>query len=76
MVVFCFKLIIVNVFPIFDLNIGIDSNDKSITYDEVGGKGKTAKQIREVDGPAYLVKDDVLYGGKREVPLHLFGFLY
>jgi len=43
---------------------------------EVGGKGKTAKQIRDVDGSAYLVKDDVLYGGKREIPLHLFGFLY
>ena len=43
---------------------------------QVGGKGKTAKQIREVDGLAYLVKDDVLYGGKREIPLHLFGFLY
>ena len=42
---------------------------------EVGGKGKTAKQIREADGPAYLVKDDVLYGGKQEIPLHLFGFL-
>ena len=43
---------------------------------EVGGKSKTAKQIREVDGSAYLVKDDVLYGGKREIPMHLFGFLY
>ena len=43
---------------------------------EVGGKGKTAKQIREVDGPAYLVRDDVLYGGKYEIPLHLFGFFY
>jgi len=43
---------------------------------EVGGKGKTAKQIRGVDGSAYLVKDDVLYGGKRDIPLYLFGFLY
>ena len=43
---------------------------------EVGGKGKAAKQIREVDGLAYLVKDDVLYGGQREIPLHLFGLLY
>ena len=42
----------------------------------LGGKGKTAKQIRGVDGPAYLVKDDVLYGGKKEITLHLFGLLY
>lgn len=43
---------------------------------EVGGKGKTTKQIRQVDGEAYLVKDDILYGGRQEIPLHLFGFLY
>lgn len=43
---------------------------------EVGGKGKTRKQIRQSEQPAYLVKDDVLYGGKQAIPLHLFGFLY
>ena len=43
---------------------------------EVGGKGKTTKQIRDIEGAAYLVKDDILYGGKQEIPLHLFGFLY
>jgi hypothetical protein len=43
---------------------------------EVGGKSKTTKQIRDIEGVAYLVKDDILYGGKQEIPLHLFGFLY
>ena len=43
---------------------------------EVGGKGKTRKQIKQVSQTAYLVKDDILYSGKGEIPLYLFGFLY
>lgn len=43
---------------------------------EVGGKSKTRKQIKHVKQDAYLVKDDILYGGKNEIPLHLLGFLY
>ena len=43
---------------------------------EVGGKNKTNKQIRDADKPAFLVKDDVLTGGKKTIPLYLFGFLY
>lgn len=43
---------------------------------EIGGKGKTRKQIKETSKEAYLVKDDVLYGARGEIPLHLFGFLY
>lgn len=46
---------------------------------EIGGKGKTRKQIKQikqVKKDAYLVKDDILYGGLNEIPLHLFGFLY
>jgi predicted AAA+ superfamily ATPase len=43
---------------------------------EVGGKGKTRKQLKQTTQEAYLVKDDILYGANREIPLHLFGFLY
>jgi len=46
------------------------------TIYEIGGKGKTKKQIRGAEQQAFLVKDDILYGGKQEIPLHLFGFLY
>jgi hypothetical protein len=43
---------------------------------EIGGKNKTMKQIKDAGENAYLVKDDILYGHKREIPLYLFGFLY
>ncbi len=43
---------------------------------EVGGKSKSQKQIKAAPEISYLVKDDILYGGKREIPLFLFGFLY
>jgi hypothetical protein len=43
---------------------------------EIGGKMKTKKQIKKNLGHSYLVKDDILYGNKYEIPLYLFGFLY
>ena len=43
---------------------------------EIGGRNKSLKQIGENPDRAYLVKDDILYGGKHEIPLYLFGFLY
>ena len=43
---------------------------------EIGGKNKSKKQIKKVLKNAYLVKDDILYGSKYEIPLYLFGFLY
>ena len=43
---------------------------------EVGGRNKSLKQIGKNLDRAYLVKDDILYGGKHEIPLYLFGFLY
>ncbi|MCK5682079.1 ATP-binding protein [bacterium] len=46
------------------------------TIFEVGGKSKSKKQIKNKLETAYLVKDDILYGSKHEIPLHLFGFLY
>jgi predicted AAA+ superfamily ATPase len=42
---------------------------------EIGGRNKNNTQIRNADQPAFLVKDDVLAGGKKTIPLHMFGFL-
>lgn len=41
---------------------------------EIGGKNKTIAQLRGEEG--YLVKDDILIGDKKTIPLYLFGFLY
>ena len=46
------------------------------TLFEVGGKNKSLKQIKDKLKNAYLVKDDILFGSKYEIPLYLFGFLY
>ena len=43
---------------------------------EIGGKNKTVKQIKNNLDNAWLVKDNILYGSKYEIPLYLFGFLY
>ena len=48
----------------------------SNTLFEIGGKNKTLKQIKNNLANAYLVKDNILYGSKYEIPLYLFGFLY
>jgi uncharacterized protein len=42
---------------------------------EIGGKNKTTAQIQGLDN-SFLVKDDLLSGGTRTIPLYLFGFLY
>lgn len=46
------------------------------TIFEIGGRNKTKKQIKNDLDNAYLVKDDILYGSRHEIPLYLFGFLY
>ena len=46
----------------------------NVTF-EVGGKNKDTKQIKTVDN-SFLVKDDILIGGSKTIPLYLFGFLY
>lgn len=43
---------------------------------EIGGKKKTKKQISNITGEAFLVKDDVLNATTSSIPLWLFGFLY
>ncbi len=42
---------------------------------EVGGKGKTGKQVRG-EKNAYILADDILVGYGSTIPLYLFGFLY
>lgn len=42
---------------------------------EVGGKGKTGKQIHGVED-AFVVADGIEYGIGNHIPLWLFGFLY
>lgn len=42
---------------------------------EVGGRNKQQKQIRDVDN-AYVVKDDIEFGGLNIIPLWAFGLTY
>lgn len=42
---------------------------------EIGGEKKKPDQIKNLDN-AYLVKDRILYGDKKSIPLWMFGFLY
>ena len=42
---------------------------------EVGGRGKTNKQIKDVSN-AYVVSADIEVGSGNKIPLWLFGFLY
>ncbi|MBN2652606.1 MAG: AAA family ATPase [Spirochaetales bacterium] len=43
---------------------------------EIGGKGKDSKQIASSLENSFLVKDNINYCSRRELPLFLFGFLY
>lgn len=43
---------------------------------EIGGKNKNKKQLKKSSLPSYLVKDDILYCLKNELPLFQCGFLY
>lgn len=55
-----------------------DIGDFSVkgNYFEVGGRNKTAKQVKSKLNNSYLVKDDILVGTNKEIPLYLLGFLY
>ena len=54
--------------------VGDFAIDRKWTF-EVGGKGKTFKQIADVPD-SYVVNDDVEVGFGNKIPLWLFGFLY
>ena len=42
---------------------------------EIGGPGKTRKQIKNLDS-AYIIQDNIEVGSLKEIPLWAFGFLY
>ena len=42
---------------------------------EVGGSGKSGRQVRDLPG-AFVVKDDIDYPVGRELPLWMFGLIY
>lgn len=48
--------------------------DRTYTF-EIGGKGKTSKQIQGIKN-SYVVRDDMEVGSLNVIPLYLFGFLY
>lgn len=41
---------------------------------EIGGKNKTSTFIQK-NGKGYIIKDNILIGDKKNIPLYLFGFL-
>jgi hypothetical protein len=43
---------------------------------EIGGKSKTGRQLKGVQLPGYLLKDNILSPFKSELPLFYCGFLY
>jgi uncharacterized protein len=48
--------------------------DDSLVF-EVGGKGKTFKQIKDMPN-SYLAVDGIEHGMHARIPLWIFGFLY
>jgi hypothetical protein len=48
--------------------------EKIYTF-EIGGKGKTSKQVSGIKN-SYVVRDDMEVGSLNVIPLYLFGFLY
>ena len=43
--------------------------------DEIGGKNKSFKQIKNIEN-FFVVADDIEIGFQNKIPLWLFGFLY
>jgi predicted AAA+ superfamily ATPase len=48
--------------------------DERYTF-EVGGRGKTKKQIQDIDN-SFVVSADIEVGANNKIPLWLFGFIY
>ncbi|KPM31908.1 AAA ATPase [Croceitalea dokdonensis DOKDO 023] len=48
--------------------------DRKFTF-EIGGKGKSSKQIKNVAN-SYVVRDDMEVGALNIIPLYLFGLMY
>lgn len=45
-------------------------------YFEIGGKGKSKRQIAKNIEKSFIVKDDILFAEEGVIPLYLFGFIY
>ena len=43
---------------------------------EVGGRGKSSRQLPKAAKRAFVVKDDILVGSRTTIPLYVMGFLY
>lgn len=43
---------------------------------EIGGKNKTARQLKNTSSNGWVLKDDILIGSRQTIPLYLLGFLY
>jgi len=43
---------------------------------EVGGRGKSGRQIPKATRRGFVVKDDILVGSSTTIPLYVMGFLY
>ena len=43
---------------------------------EVGGRNKSRAQLPKASRSEYLVKDDILVGSRRILPLYFHGFFY
>lgn len=50
-----------------------DIECKNVVF-EIGGKDKKTTQLKEVN-KGFIIKDDILIGGGKTIPLYLFGFL-
>ncbi|MCF6298114.1 MAG: hypothetical protein L3J08_09075 [Flavobacteriaceae bacterium] len=48
--------------------------DRKYTF-EIGGKGKSSKQIKGIKN-SFIVRDDMEVGSLNIIPLYLFGLLY
>lgn len=59
--------------PLFYSEIG-DFKVKNYIL-EVGGRGKTTKQIQKIKN-AYIIADDIIEGSEQIIPMYLLGFLY
>ena len=59
--------------PLFYSEVG-DFTINNVIF-EIGGKGKTSKQIQKAK-KGYIVADDLIEGYGNTLPLYLFGFLY
>ena len=61
--------------PVFRSEQGGDFRIGDCVF-EVGGRGKSGRQISKSAKRGFVVKDDVLVGSKLSIPLYLLGFLY